>query len=181
MPPLLFSYPSRHQQIKHCIEQLRTFCDNQSLADKRINLIGHSLGGLVATEFVRAHHPDFQFHRIVTLGSPLAGSAAAEQLKKYWPIQKIMGPVMHDLSEYKASLPQVESVEFGSIATVIRSKRGIYRTFHEPNDGVVSVEETKLPGLSDHVILRGNHSFLPSFREVIQQTEEFLRTGTFRK
>ena len=46
-------------------------------------------------------------------------------------------------------------------------------------DGKVSVERTKIAGMTDHIVLRATHPFITRNRVVIRQTVEFLRTGRF--
>jgi hypothetical protein len=51
----------------------------------------------------------------------------------------------------------------------------------EPSDGVVTVEETRLPGLSDHLVLPVSHSGMLISQEVARQTAAFLRDGRFER
>jgi len=51
----------------------------------------------------------------------------------------------------------------------------------EPSDGVVTVDETRLPGLSDHLVLPVSHSGMLISREVALQTAAFLRYGRFER
>ena len=47
------------------------------------------------------------------------------------------------------------------------------------NDGVVRVEETRLPGLADHRVLPVSHSGMLLSRQVARQCALFLRHGKF--
>ena len=48
----------------------------RSLGDGPVHLLAHSLGGLIAVEALK-RYPDMPAGRLICLGSPLAGSAAA--------------------------------------------------------------------------------------------------------
>ena len=49
----------------------------------------------------------------------------------------------------------------------------------KPNDGKVSVESTKVAGMTDHIIISESHARLPYNEEVHQKTTYFLRNAKF--
>ena len=51
----------------------------------------------------------------------------------------------------------------------------------KPNDGKVSIESTKLTGLKDHIVIRANHTFFPSSKEMWKQSLSFLQSGQFKE
>jgi hypothetical protein len=50
-----------------------------------------------------------------------------------------------------------------------------------PNDGVVAVEETKHPQLTDHLLMRVSHSQMLVSGAVARQTAAFLASGRFAR
>jgi hypothetical protein len=61
---------------------------------------------------------------------------------------------------------------------------GLGRLFADLNadhDGTVLVEETRLPGAKDHIVLSTSHTGMLFSAEVAEQARWFLRTGTFRR
>ena len=51
--------------------------------------------------------------------------------------------------------------------------------FGEPNDGSVTVAETRLDGAKDHIGMDVNHTGLTVARSVADQVGSFLRRGEF--
>ena len=49
-----------------------------------------------------------------------------------------------------------------------------------PHDGTVSVAETRLEGITDHVVVPATHSGLAFSAEAAEQIVAFLREGRFR-
>jgi hypothetical protein len=49
----------------------------------------------------------------------------------------------------------------------------------DPDDGKVSVDDTKLDGMSDFRVVEVSHAFIMKNDEVIALTRRFLRTGSF--
>ena len=47
------------------------------------------------------------------------------------------------------------------------------------DDGKVSVEHTKLEGMTDHIVIHATHPFLMRNKTSIRQTIHFLRNGQF--
>jgi pimeloyl-ACP methyl ester carboxylesterase len=170
-----FDYPTirggPEPAIKRLCEQISTH------APDGCDLVAHSLGGLVALQAL-ADAPDTSVHRLVCLGSPLRGSAAAVRLAG-WPVA---GPLLGMSRQLLcAGLPDwAGTTEVGMIAGCLPVGMGrVLGRLPLPHDGTVCVEETRLPGLADHIALRTTHTGMLFSPQVALQVAAFLRNGRF--
>ena len=49
----------------------------------------------------------------------------------------------------------------------------------DPDDGRVSIEDTKVEGMNDFIVVEHSHAFMMRMRRPIELTKSFLRTGSF--
>lgn len=142
-----------------------------------VHLVGHSLGGLIALLAVAGAN-DLPPGRIVCLGSPLRGSGAARGLVR-WPGGRwLLGRSGTILREGLPAWDGARAV--GMIAGSRPLGLGhVVGTLPRPNDGTVAVEETRLPGLSDHCELPVTHTGLLFSAEAARRVVNFLREGRF--
>ena len=141
------------------------------------HVVGHSMGGLVALHALRAE-PDALVGRVLCLGSPLCGSGAAEKLSGFRLSNLYFGRSRRILVEGCTTWPQ--GIEVGMIAG--SSPHGLGRffgRFEGEHDGTVAVDETRAPGLADHLVVRTSHTGLLLSREVAAQAVRFLHNGRF--
>ncbi len=142
-------------------------------------LVGHSLGGLVILEALR-RAPDLPVKRVVCLGSPLRGSAAAAGLAARPPLGLALGRSRALLE--RGCPPWAGAAEVGVIAgDRAKGLGGLFATLDGASDGTVTVAETRLDGLADHCVLPASHSGLVLSAEVAAQTAHFLRHGHFAR
>lgn len=151
-----------------------------SLDAERIHLVGHSLGGVIVLRYLQ-RAPDPRIRRAVLLGAPVAGCRAAAGLGRHAGGELLMGK---SLSVWRQ--PVDVSVdgrfEIGVIAGTGALGLGrMVMRLPQPNDGVVCVDETRFPGMRDHLILPVGHSVMLVSRRVARQTAAFLRAGAFRR
>ena len=141
-----------------------------------VHLLAHSLGGLIALETLR-RHPGLPVGRVVCLGSPIAGSAAARGLEARgltWAAGRSGALLRAGL----AVLP--EGVEVGMVAGTRRMGLGqFFGRFEGDSDGTVAVAETRLPGRAAHALVHASHSGLIVARESADLAARFFRTGAF--
>jgi hypothetical protein len=57
----------------------------------------------------------------------------------------------------------------------------LFANLNTDHDGTVLVEETQLPGSTDHIVLSTSHTAMLFSAEVAEQTACFLRDGKFKR
>lgn len=172
-----FSYPSVRGSPAENAGRLAQLV--QGLQAPELHLVAHSLGGLVV-RYLFAEHPVQPPGRIVTLGTPHCGSEAAARLRRRRLGPKLLGRSVDQ--GLLGPLPEWQGQrELGSIAGDRRLGLGrlLAGDLPGPNDGTVAVAETRLPGMSDHLVVHASHMGLVVSREAARQTLHFLRHGRF--
>ena len=172
--PSIFSYPSVAGGPEAAVPRL-VQCLREGEAGY---VVAHSLGGLIALQALCAE-PDLPVSRVVCLGSPLRGSGAVSGVLSQFPAASVM------IGRSAALLQQGFAcwegrVEVGAIAgRVPRGLGALFAGFSGEHDGTVAVDETRLPGLTDHVVVEASHSGLLFSVAAAQQAIAFLRHGRF--
>ena len=176
-----FSYASMTSSISDSARALATFLRVQR-ADT-LHLVGHSLGGLVILKlFENGEDTQLPPGRIVLLGSPLNGSRAAQNLARLPFGRKIMGRGVREDLLTERQRRWTGQRELGVIAGSVGIGLGrLVGVFGAPSDGTIFVEETRLPGILDHLVLRVSHTALPFSSTVARQTAAFLSDGNFMR
>lgn len=172
-----YSYPSMRLSFAENAARLAHFC--KDFAAPRLHFVGHSLGGLVILGMLQREPPP-NTGRIVLVGPPALGSHAAQRLARLPGGRALLG---HSIPEWLAgAAPQaLERHEIGVIAGSLGIGLGrlIAPDLPEPNDGVVSVAETRLPAARDHIVLHVSHATMLFSTAVARQVCAFLERGVF--
>ena len=168
-----FDYPSISGGPEATIERLAAL-----LAERDCDVIAHSLGGLVTLSTLAAH-PQLPVRRVVCLGSPRKGSAAARAFAAWGRGGEVLLGHNRDLLEQgfeRWDGPREVGVIAGRLPLGLGAMLGQLEGEH---DGTVAVEETRLPGVADHCVVEANHTGLLFSQEVAQRVDAFLRHGRF--
>jgi len=144
---------------------------------RTVHLLGHSLGCVVIRAMLERHaRPG----RVVCLGPPFAGSITAERVARLPGGAHVIGRSLRDLLARGGFGSTAAGREIGIIAGRVPIGLGrLFGSFAGPNDGMVTVEETRLTGAADHIVLPVAHTSLLWSREVAHQVAHFLRFGGF--
>ncbi|MFT2091590.1 alpha/beta fold hydrolase [Paraglaciecola sp. 2405UD69-4] len=150
----------------------------------KVHFVGHSLGGLVIRAYLQNNQVKLDQDRtgqVVLMGTPNKGSELADYYNDSW-LMKVAGGISRALVTGTKSLGNnldELDVNLGVIAgtkpLLLTSKK-----FTGPNDGLVSVESTKLNFMSDFIAIDVGHSQMRYNLEVAEQTIHFLRKGEFK-
>ncbi|MDY6945030.1 MAG: alpha/beta fold hydrolase [Pseudomonadota bacterium] len=175
-----FSYPSLSGGMSDHVRGLLEFARAQDVSE--LHFVGHSLGGLVILRALQLTD-DLPPGRAVLLGTPSQGSKAAQGVARVLPFGRaILGAAVG------AECIDCEAREWHGhrdIGVIAGSMGlGLGRLFADLNadhDGTVLVEETRLPGAKDHIVLSISHTGMLFSAEVADQARWFLRTGSFRR
>lgn len=147
----------------------------------RVHFVTHSFGGIVLRQQL-ATEPMQNLGRVVMLGPPNRGSEIADLLKRRRFLRLFTGPSGPQLGTSSNDLPRrlgPAGFECGVIAGDRSLNPFFSRRLPRPHDGKVSVESSRLEGMSDFLVVHCSHTFLPWRKDVIRQVIAYLETGRF--
>jgi hypothetical protein len=171
-----FSYPSMSSSLSQNAMILSRFV--AGLAASRIHFMGHSLGGLLILQML-AEFPQLRVGRVIVAGSPYNACSVGTKLSRRGPGRYILGRSMVQWLD-QAGTTRDHPYELGVIAGCRSLGAGrLIARLKEPNDGVVMVEETRIPNARDEIVLNVGHSEMLVSAEVARQACSFLRRGHF--
>jgi pimeloyl-ACP methyl ester carboxylesterase len=168
-------YQSVRRGLHENARRLATACERSGAA---LNLVGHSLGGLLIMTMLH-DHPEVKVHRVVLIGSPYANSAAAQGVARFATSRGLLGRTIQDwLRQPRPPVP--DGVELGVIAGDVSIGLGrLFSRLPKPNDGVVILHETQVPGAADSIVLHTSHSAMLVSPAVAHAVCAFLKNGSF--
>jgi triacylglycerol lipase len=159
-------------------EELQQCCLD---ADRRLNFVTHSLGGILVRAYVAQHSPA-NMGRVVMLSPPNKGSELADGVRDTWLADVNPVAAVNELGTDPGSIPNLlgpATFEVGVI-TGNWSWHPMGAIFIEcESDGVVSVESARVEGMKAFLVVPSDHTFIMRDPEVAKQVVHFLRTGEF--
>ena len=177
-------YPSRD----HTIEELADMAVPDGLAAcsehediGQVHFVTHSLGGILVRQYLSVNDIP-ELGRVVMLGPPNQGSLAADEMVDVPGFDWINGPAGRQLGKGEDSVPLKlgpADFELGVIAGNRTIDPITSAVLPNPDDGRVSVEDTKLEGMTDFIVVEHSHAFMMRMRKPIELTIAFLNNGKF--
>ena len=148
-----------------------------------VHFVTHSMGGILVRHYLE-HHDIPRLGRVVMMGPPNQGSEVIDRYG-HWPtFEWFSGPAGLQLGTGEASLPrQLGPVHFevGIIAGTQSINPILSTILPEADDGKVSVDATRVEGMSDHIEMPVTHVFMMRDDEVIDQALHVLGNGEFNR
>ncbi|MCP1749832.1 esterase/lipase family protein [Bradyrhizobium elkanii] len=181
--PLNLDYDSRRKGLDALAEDIHPSLDQFARSlDGSVHFVCHSMGGLLARVYLARHRPA-RLGRVVMLGTPNGGSEIADRLKNLAAYRAYFGPAGQQLVTRRDAATSALLPSIDYCAGIIAGNRSVYPItsigLPRPHDGRVSVANTRLDGMADHIVIRTSHPWLVRNREAIAQTIAFLQEGRF--
>lgn len=156
---------------------------------EEISFVAHSMGNLVVRHFIgdqqiaaRGLGIDPRIRRIVMLAPPNGGADLAKRFQNNVIFRVIFGTSGQQLGKQWENLAgrlAVPPCDFGIIAGGAGDEEGRNPLLQGDDDMVVTVQETRLPGARDFVVVPAYHTLIMDNPKVREYTKRFLEKGHF--
>ncbi|MBR1163445.1 alpha/beta fold hydrolase [Bradyrhizobium elkanii] len=182
---LNLDYDSRRKGLDALAEDIHPSLDQFARSlDGSVHFVCHSMGGLLARVYLARHRPA-RLGRVVMLGTPNGGSEIADRLKNLAAYRAYFGPAGQQLVTRRDAATSALLPPIDYSAGIIAGNRSVYPItsigLPRPHDGRVSVANTRLDSMTDHIVIRTSHPWLVRNAEAIAQTIAFLQEGKFSR
>lgn len=182
---LNISYASTRRTIQEHAADLEAIVESLPLAT-RFHFVGHSMGNLVIRCYLQQHResePDRneRLGRVVMFAPPNQGATLAKRFKEHSLFQLVWGRSGRQIAAWEELEPNlaVPECEFGILAGGKGDERGYNPMIEGDDDFVVAVEETKLGGARDFLVLPAPHAALMDDPRAKEAALRFLLHGHF--
>ena len=174
-------YPSRKLPIEELAPMAIEAGLDKCPAESVVHFVTHSLGGILVRYYLE-HEEISNLGRVLMLAPPNQGSAGVDSLRHFPGFKLINGPAGLQLGTREDSVPLMlgpVDYEVGVIAGTRTFNPILSQYLQNPDDGKVSVESTKVQGMTDFVVIPVSHPFIMKSSAVIEQAFSFIKTGRF--
>ncbi|GAB5407909.1 MAG: alpha/beta fold hydrolase [Balneolaceae bacterium] len=177
------SYPSTKHDIETLAEDFIPLSIKECPTSSDIHFVTHSLGGILVRQYLSTNSVA-NLGRVLMLAPPNKGSEITDELKDNFWYKLVNGPAGAQLGTDSTSAPNQQGpahFEVGIIAGTKTVNPILSTMLPNPDDGKVSVESTKLEGMTDHIEMPVSHTFMMRDDDVLEQVIYFLNNGQFNR
>lgn len=174
-PTIRLDYPSTRRTLDAHVDQILEVLGHLDGA-RRVSFVTHSLGGIIARGALAS--PDWptqlEMGRVVMMAPPNRGASLARLLRKHVPtfFGAAVGPAGFEIAD---GPPYPEPpVPLMVIAGSPHSRVGRNPALEGENDGIVTVEETQLSSMTEHLVVDALHTVIMDHPEAEAATIRFL-------
>ncbi|MBV1928518.1 MAG: alpha/beta hydrolase [Gammaproteobacteria bacterium] len=176
-------YPSRDHSIEVLAQKAITPALKECQGSKEVNFVTHSLGGILVRQYLSIQEiPNLKY--VVMLGPPNKGSEIVDKLHSVPGFHFVNGDAGLQLGTGELSIPKSLGMPRFNVGIIAGNKSInwiLSSLIPGSDDGKVSIERTKLKGMSDHIELPVTHPFMMKNEKVISQVIYYLENGEFER
>jgi len=148
---------------------------------QRVHFVTHSLGGVVVRSYLSGGVEPHE-GRVVMLSPPNQGSEIVDAFSDSPLLMSLLGPAGAQLGTDSASISRrLGPVRFA--LGIIAGDRSVLPLgswlIPGPDDGLVGVDQTRVAGASDFMVVPATHTFIMNRSDVAEAVVAFLNTGQF--
>ncbi|MCT4607281.1 MAG: alpha/beta hydrolase [Marinisporobacter sp.] len=181
---ILVDLPLTYKEIEYAalvLEEIIHKIIKELKNNEKINIVGHSTGGLVIRCLLSTSKHINKINRCVLVATPNKGSELADLAGK---MSKTFINIFKTLKSLQCEevktlkLENSHEIEIGAIAGN-RSNLFLGKLLRNENDGRVTVKSVKFSGLKDFVVLPYGHKEIHYKWETARVIDHFIKTGKF--
>ncbi|KZL89023.1 esterase/lipase family protein [Clostridium magnum] len=149
--------------------------------DEKVNLIGHSTGGLIIRNYLLKPKNRDRINSCILIATPNNGSELADMASNYFNVLTYIFKTLKSLKTEnvrRINFINDERIRIGAIAGK-NNKLLLGKLLKEENDGRVTINSVYYEGLEDFVILPHQHKEIHYKWETAKLIDNFVETGKF--
>jgi len=176
-----WDYDSRNFTVEENAAKLDSIIKARDYLQYRLHFVTHSMGGIIVRYYLEKYSPS-GLGRFVMIAPPNQGSHIANELQSFPPFRWLYKKNVDYLTTGEdafAPSAGIPPMEFGIIAGGTGGKYGFTWYLPGDDDGTLSVDQTKLQGASDFILLPYIHGTIMMQDKTLRQTLNFIQDGHF--
>lgn len=195
---ILPEYPSEKKSIHACADTVADIIKNLDLKPhQKIHFVGQSMGGAVIRSLLERHPQPQNLGNVVMMVPPFGGSEVADWFKAHILFKHLYrwlkGPAGQEMGTENGGIHRLFNAAVNYPLGIIAARlpkdyKTKFKPFFMPgpeiikgeNDGLVSIENTKIDGMTDHVVVTSEHTSIEENQKAWTHALHFLRHARFK-